>query len=117
MKRIVELDCLRGFAILMVMGVHVPARTVAEGLPIWSRSGWLGVDLFFVLSGFLISNLLFQEYRESGSIRLARFFLRRALKLYPSFYLMLFCVVGTLIALRVAINPTELAGEILLTQN
>src|SRR5579872_3262789 len=82
-KRIFQLDVLRGFAILLVMGVHVPAY------PIWSTVGGWGVDLFFVLSGFLISNLLFREYRESGDIKLSRFFLRRALKLYPSFYLLL----------------------------
>src|ERR1700687_860940 len=82
-QRTVELDVLRGFAILLVMGVHVPAY------PIWSTVGIFGVDLFFVLSGFLISTLLFSEYRNNGSIRLTRFFFRRALKLYPSFYLLL----------------------------
>src|SRR6202158_2988407 len=87
-QRTVELDVLRGFAILLVMGVHVQAY------PIWSTFGGFGVDLFFVLSGFLFSNLLFKDYRQSHRIVLARFFLRRALKLYPSFYLLL---AGTLV--------------------
>jgi peptidoglycan/LPS O-acetylase OafA/YrhL len=52
------------------------------------RSGWAGVDLFFVLSGFLISGLLFSEYRQSGTIRFQRFAVRRALKIYPSFYVL-----------------------------
>jgi peptidoglycan/LPS O-acetylase OafA/YrhL len=78
-KRILELDVFRGIAILLVMGVHVPAY------PIWSMIGGWGVDLFFVLSGFLISNLLFTEYRATGGIRLKRFFMRRAMKLYPFF--------------------------------
>jgi len=48
--------------------------------------GWAGVDLFFVLSGFLISGLLFSEYRQNNSIRFGRFAIRRALKIYPAFY-------------------------------
>ena len=78
--RILELDVLRGVAILLVLGTHVPAYAF------WAKAGWLGVDLFFVLSGFLISNLLFLEYRQWESIRIGQFFLRRALKIYPTFY-------------------------------
>ncbi len=74
------LDVLRGIAALLVLGVHVPAY------PIWSRVGGYGVDLFFVLSGFLISNLLFTEFSKTGDIRIGRFLARRAFKLYPSFY-------------------------------
>jgi peptidoglycan/LPS O-acetylase OafA/YrhL len=110
-QRTAELDVLRGFAILLVMGVHVQAY------PIWSTFGGFGVDLFFVLSGFLISNLLFKEYRESHRIVLMRFFLRRALKLYPSFY---FLLAGTLIYCRwwhVPVTGRAVLGELTLTQN
>jgi peptidoglycan/LPS O-acetylase OafA/YrhL len=110
-QRTVELDVLRGFAILLVMGAHVQAY------PIWSVFGGFGVDLFFVLSGFLISNLLFMEYRQSHRIVLTRFFLRRALKLYPSFYLLL---AGTLIYClwrRVPVTGRAVLGELTLTQN
>ncbi len=48
--------------------------------------GWCGVDLFFVLSGFLISGLLFQEYKRFGDIHLKTFWLRRGFKIYPAFY-------------------------------
>jgi peptidoglycan/LPS O-acetylase OafA/YrhL len=48
--------------------------------------GWSGVDLFFVLSGFLISGLLFGEYKRLGSIDLKLFWIRRAFKIYPAFY-------------------------------
>jgi len=51
--------------------------------------GWAGVDLFFVLSGFLISGLLFLEYKKRGSIDFKRFFIRRGLKLYLAFYVLL----------------------------
>jgi peptidoglycan/LPS O-acetylase OafA/YrhL len=107
----VELDVLRGFAVILVMGVHVLAY------PIWSTFGGIGVDLFFVLSGFLISNLLFVEYQRTGAIQLGRFFARRALKLYPSFYLMLGL---TLVYCALASFPFTgrgLLGELTLTQN
>ncbi len=48
--------------------------------------GWIGVDLFFVLSGFLVSGLLFQEYQATRRIQPGRFLLRRGLKIYPQFY-------------------------------
>jgi peptidoglycan/LPS O-acetylase OafA/YrhL len=75
------LDAFRGIAILLVLGRHT---LVSE---LWNRIGWCGVDLFFVLSGFLISGLLFQEYKRFGDIRLRTFWLRRGLKIYPAFYL------------------------------
>ena len=110
-KRVFELDVLRGVAILLVMGVHVPAY------PIWSTVGGWGVDLFFVLSGFLISNLLFTEYRTNGSIRLGRFFARRALKLYPSFYLLIAVTLVYCFFWKVPVIGQELLGEMILTQN
>jgi len=48
--------------------------------------GWLGVDLFFVLSGFLVSRLLFQEFEKTGTVRPLRFLIRRGFKIYPSYY-------------------------------
>jgi peptidoglycan/LPS O-acetylase OafA/YrhL len=82
-RRNESLDVLRCIAILLVIGFHLPYYDL------WGRLGWMGVDLFFVLSGFLISGLLFQEYKNTGSIRLKRFLSRRALKIYPSFYLLI----------------------------
>jgi peptidoglycan/LPS O-acetylase OafA/YrhL len=49
---------------------------------------------FFVLSGFLISGLLFAEYKKSASINFKRFLIRRGLKIYPSFYLLVAMVMG-----------------------
>lgn len=49
--------------------------------------GWIGVDLFFVLSGFLVSGLLFKEYLKFGNIRPALFLIRRGFKIYPIYYL------------------------------
>jgi len=75
------LDGLRGLAILAVLAFHLGL------LP----GGFLGVDLFFVLSGFLITSLLVEEWERHGSIRLGRFYLRRALRLLPALFTLVLC--------------------------
>lgn len=57
------------------------------GIDALQRVGWVGVDLFFVLSGFLVSGLLFSEYKKTGEIKPVRFLIRRGFKIYPLFYL------------------------------
>ena len=71
-----ELDGLRGISILLVFVHHFYHRF----LP----GGFLGVDIFFVLSGFLITSLLLQEWDREGSISLRNFYIRRALRLMPA---------------------------------
>jgi peptidoglycan/LPS O-acetylase OafA/YrhL len=68
------LDGVRGAAILIVLLEHFRFVT----------GGFLGVDLFFVLSGFLITTLLLEEWERGGRISLRRFYLRRALRLVPT---------------------------------
>lgn len=80
------LDGLRALAVLTVMVFHAWPAALTGGM--------IGVDLFFVLSGFLISLLLVAEYRESGAIGLRNFYLRRCLRLMPAFLLMLLVFVG-----------------------
>ena len=82
-----SLDVLRCIAVLLVLGVHVPYYRA------WAHVGWAGVDLFFVLSGFLISGLLFRDYQAHGSIDWKRFLIRRGFKIYPSYYVAL-CASG-----------------------
>ena len=77
-----QLDLLRGVAVLAVLCVHYQYLKVFE-------VGWAGVDLFFVLSGFLISGLLFTDWKRNESISLSRFFIRRGFKIYPAFYFFL----------------------------
>jgi peptidoglycan/LPS O-acetylase OafA/YrhL len=86
-------------------------------LAAWFRIGWIGVDLFFVLSGFLISGLLFLEYRSAGELKLARFFLRRGLKIYPAFWAMLFASVLGLVLAGKSVRGIAIAGELLFVQN
>ena len=92
--RMVQLDLLRGVAILLVMCFHGVIRAKSAGFlsPIASRlncMGWSGVDLFFVLSGFLIGGLLFKEYLAEGRLDVRRFIVRRAFKIWPSYYVYL----------------------------
>ncbi|OYT17083.1 MAG: hypothetical protein B7C24_04400 [Bacteroidetes bacterium 4572_77] len=82
--RIKGLDFLRGIAILLVLFRH---NTIGDNL--LYHFGWLGVDLFFVLSGFLVSGLLFKEYKRKTKVNIKRFLIRRAFKIYPPFYFFL----------------------------
>jgi peptidoglycan/LPS O-acetylase OafA/YrhL len=75
--RISGLDGIRGLAILMVVTSHA-------GLGFLSSGGRVGVTLFFVLSGFLITRLLIVERTENGSINIAAFYGRRSLRLLPA---------------------------------
>jgi peptidoglycan/LPS O-acetylase OafA/YrhL len=76
------LDGLRGLAVCLVLWHHGKPRS---GTTLLGR-GFLGVELFFVLSGFLIVSLLLRERREQGTISLRRFYARRALRILPPFY-------------------------------
>lgn len=107
----ISLDLLRALAILLVLGRH----SFANGL--WHWIGWSGVDLFFVLSGFLVSGLIFQEIKTQGDVRLGRFLVRRALKIYPSFYV--FLLVSVLAAWMTDRNyeTSQLLSEIFYLQS
>ena len=70
------LDGLRAFAVLSVFAYHLDAG--------WARGGFLGVDTFFVLSGFLITSLLVGEWARRGGISFAGFWARRARRLLPA---------------------------------
>lgn len=78
-----SLDGLRGLAVAGVVWHHT--HRGFEGLP-GSLRGYLGVDLFFVLSGFLITTLLLREADATGRISLRRFYARRALRIFPLYY-------------------------------
>ncbi|HEU0257220.1 MAG TPA: acyltransferase, partial [Microbacteriaceae bacterium] len=75
-QHLAGLDGLRGIAVLAVIAYHL-FPSVAPG-------GFLGVDVFFVISGFLITHLLILEHERLGRLRLARFWIRRARRLLPA---------------------------------
>src|ERR1035438_7366873 len=94
-RRVPQLDFVRGIAILLVMEFHfntVPTTNVVQrGVERFLKAtGWMGVDLFFVLSGFLVGGLLVQESHRTGTIRIGRFLLRRMFKIWPAYYFYLF---------------------------
>jgi peptidoglycan/LPS O-acetylase OafA/YrhL len=87
-KRIIELDGLRAFAILPVLMIHNAPHEgpLAFFRPIF-ETGWIGVDLFFVLSGYLITGILLDTVRKPHCYR--NFIVRRALRILPLYYLCL----------------------------
>lgn len=82
-----SLNGLRFLCIVAVMWHHAPAKELVGGVQILLR-GFVGVDFFFVLSGFLITTLLLREERRNGRISLAGFYRRRALRILPVYLLL-----------------------------
>ena len=122
-SRIQSLDILRAIAVILVIGRHMPIcpddtplllSYAVRGI---NRVGWAGVDLFFVLSGFLVSGLLFREHMRSGQIRIVRFLSRRGLKLYPSFYVMMIVTVLANAWTKTDFETKALISECLFLQN
>jgi peptidoglycan/LPS O-acetylase OafA/YrhL len=112
------LDLLRLVAVVLVLGRHIrlPADPPAI-LAHWNTGGWVGVDLFFVLSGFLVSGLLFREHMRDGSIDAKRFLIRRGLKIYPAFYAMIAFTVAVKLCVGEPLPPGRVAGEAFFLQN
>ncbi|MDT5060846.1 MAG: hypothetical protein QOH63_1305 [Acidobacteriota bacterium] len=109
--RLKQLDVLRAVAVLLVLCAHAPSFEWLQ------RCGWIGVDLFFVLSGFLVSGLLYNEYKKHGSLSPKRFLLRRGLKIYPAFYAFVLGSVVLMVLARMEIPADRLLAEVLFVQN
>jgi peptidoglycan/LPS O-acetylase OafA/YrhL len=96
------IDALRAIAVLAVFLYHAGVG--------WMPGGFLGVDVFFTISGYLITSLLLSEYRRGGHVRLGQFWLRRARRLLPAVGVM---VAVTMIVAAI-VEPdrlTELRGD------
>ncbi|MGZ5179071.1 MAG: acyltransferase family protein [Ramlibacter sp.] len=89
-SRFSALDGLRAFSVIAVVWSHVSGDHVLNFL----NHGNKGVDLFFAISGFLVTNLLLRERRREGAISLRNFYIRRTLRIFPLYYavLSLYCV-------------------------
>lgn len=87
-----SLDALRFFAFLKVYMLHVPIQGNFPILNYIKGGGGLRVSFFFVLSGFLITYLLVFEKIQNGKIKIKKFFIRRSLRIWPLFYLIVIIV-------------------------
>ncbi|WP_338747782.1 acyltransferase family protein [Janibacter alittae] len=102
------IDGLRAFAVLSVITFHL--------LPATLPGGWFGVDVFFVISGFLITALLLAEYRrERGRINLVGFWFARARRLLPALFVVLAAVLVGATFLTVSGRTGHVAGDVLAT--
>lgn len=100
-RREIELDFIRGIATLMVLVSHYRSHNLLVTSYVANRIegfGWVGVDIFFVLSGFLVGGLLVREWSLTGSVDAVRFLKRRAFKIWPAYYT--FLLVATVIHVR-----------------
>ena len=113
-RAIPTLDGMRGLAVLLVLAFHFawtfPGDEANLGLTLMDKvavrthallwSGWTGVDLFFVLSGYLITRGLVSPSKKATGTRLKMFWMRRVLRIFPLYYA--FIIVGSIVALAVA---------------
>jgi len=86
-KRIPQLDAIRGIAILLVILHNESSVFPSLGLESLFANGWMGVDLFFVLSGFLITGILVDSKAAEGYFK--NFYIRRGLRIWPLYYSLL----------------------------
>ena len=97
------LDGLRAFAVAGVFAYHLGFG--------WASGGYLGVDLFFVLSGFLITSLLIEEWVTTARIRLGSFWARRARRLLPALFLVLVAI-AVYVVLNGRFGPPGSAAQV-----
>jgi peptidoglycan/LPS O-acetylase OafA/YrhL len=113
-QREIELDFIRGIAILLVIDFHSTHGFLTKPLAMlgFHHLGWIGVDIFFVLSGFLVGGLLMKEWKVRRGIDTRRFLIRRGFKIWPQYY---FFLAAVLITGHRSIN--SLWGNLLNIQN
>jgi peptidoglycan/LPS O-acetylase OafA/YrhL len=100
-RRIPQLDAVRGLAILVVMFHNISPKYPLFHSDQLFRDGWMGVDLFFVLSGLLITGILLDTKQSAGYFK--NFYVRRCLRIWPLYYSLLFFM---FIVVRF-LNPSE----------
>lgn len=111
-SRIPGLDGLRAIAIVLVLYGHLVPADLGAILRRSALISPLGVRLFFVLSGFLITTLLLREHQSYGEISLRRFYVRRTFRIFPAFYTYIL-----VISLLVAVPARDLLFAVTYTMN
>ena len=97
-----DIQGLRALAVIVVLVFHA-------GLPL--PGGFVGVDIFFVLSGFVITQVLLREWNETGKIRFGSFYLRRFRRLTPALALMVTCTVAFSLLVLSPLGPLQTAAK------
>lgn len=121
-RRIATLDGIRGLAILLVLAGHIATnyQPLDENLRRWltafANAGG-GVRLFFVLSGYLITQLLLAEQTRSGTISLRQFYKRRALRIFPAFYVYLIVLLALGSLVSTGLTPSTFTAAATFTWN
>ncbi len=111
--RSTALDALRFVAITLVLLQHF----TPDSWRLAHRIGWTGVDLFFSLSGFLVTRLLLNEFSRTQAVDAGRFLIRRGFKIYPSFWIMEAVTIVILVLTSTPIRPRALFCELFFLQN
>ncbi|WP_448203496.1 acyltransferase family protein [Azospirillum sp. sgz302134] len=122
-KHVPGLDGVRGLAVLSVVLHHTsiigwgPFFQGHPPLPSFLIGGVVGVDIFFVLSGFLITNILISEYQSHGSISIFNFYMRRFLRLYPALLIVAGFSAALLFSGQISMKPQVLVYALTYTTN
>jgi peptidoglycan/LPS O-acetylase OafA/YrhL len=98
-----DIEGLRGVAILLVVGFHAGVSRLA--------GGFVGVDVFFVLSGYLITGLLAREVMRTGDVDLPEFYARRARRLLPALLVVLLATIAIALWLYAPIDQPRIASD------
>jgi peptidoglycan/LPS O-acetylase OafA/YrhL len=119
-RSIPSLDGLRAISIALVLVSHLSGTRGLSSDLAWTSIfdlGNLGVRVFFVISGYLITGLLMRERGRTGTVHLGRFYLRRTLRIFPAYYAYVGVIAAFVLLGRVVLQPTDLAHVLTYTQN
>jgi peptidoglycan/LPS O-acetylase OafA/YrhL len=121
LARIPSLDGLRALSIFLVVSLHTLQRYSIDHRVAWGWyalfNGACGVEIFFVISGFLITSLLLQEQRKRGAFSLSGFYLRRAFRILPPLYFYIGFVVLLGIGGRITLNRSDIVSSLFFFHN
>jgi peptidoglycan/LPS O-acetylase OafA/YrhL len=119
-NRIAGLDGLRALSIVLVLGGHLAGTRYCYSRGFYSHFGDLanlGVRVFFVISGFLITSLLLKEMEHTRTISLPQFYFRRTMRIFPAFYIFVLCVAALQAGGAISLNRGDLLHAFTYTMN